>query len=129
VLAGVLLITPLVIPSAGNRMTSSGGLALRTPLPSLAASGDEGFAEALRIEPARVVDADSAEAWQHLPVPERGGGQRLPAWARRLARTLPHTTAAMLELDYLHRTHPALSTQLRGQLRWVAARTNGCRTE
>jgi hypothetical protein len=32
----------------------------------------------------------------------------------------------MLELDLLHRTHNPLPPRLRGQLRWVAAHTNGC---
>jgi alkylhydroperoxidase family enzyme len=48
-------------------------------------------------------------------------------WARALAVTLPHTTAAMLELDFLHRAKSPLEPRLRGQMRWVAARTNGCR--
>src|SRR4051812_30176715 len=43
------------------------------------------------------------EAWKRLPAAEKGGGKPLPAWARTLADALPRTTAAMLELDYLHR--------------------------
>jgi alkylhydroperoxidase family enzyme len=66
------------------------------------------------------------EAWQRLPRTEKGTGQPLPLWARTLVATLPHTTAAMLELDYLHRTGNALDPRLRGRLRWVAARTNQC---
>lgn len=68
----------------------------------------------------------SEQAWERLPAAERGAGQPLPVWARTLAPTLPRTTAAMLELDFLHRTHPALPARLRGQLRWVAAHTVGC---
>lgn len=70
---------------------------------------------------------DSAEAWKHLPTAEKGYGRALPIWARTLAKTLPHTTAAMLELDYLHRTKNPLEPRLRAQLRWVAARANHCR--
>jgi alkylhydroperoxidase family enzyme len=51
----------------------------------------------------------------------------LPVWARALAKTLPHTTAAMLELDHLHRARSPLDPKLRGQLRWVAARANRCK--
>lgn len=70
---------------------------------------------------------DYTEAWKRLPHAERGAGQPLPVWARALASTLPHTTAAMLELDFLHRARSPLGPKLRGQLRWVAARVNGCR--
>ncbi len=70
---------------------------------------------------------DSAEAWKHLPTARIGFGSPLPVWARALAKTLPHTTAAMLELDYLHRTKSPLDAQLRGRLRWVAAHENHCR--
>ena len=69
---------------------------------------------------------DSAGAWKRLPVPVKGGGQPLPAWARTLAGPLPRTTAAMLELDYLHRERSPLDTGLRAKLRWVAARAIGC---
>lgn len=66
------------------------------------------------------------ESWKHLPRPESGGGQTLPNWARSLARALPRTTAAMLELDRLHRTKNPLGPALRGKVRWVAADTNRC---
>jgi alkylhydroperoxidase family enzyme len=62
-----------------------------------------------------------------LPPAELGAGRPLPLWARALAGSLPHTTAAMLELDYLHRARSPLGPTLRGQMRWVAARANGCR--
>jgi alkylhydroperoxidase family enzyme len=75
---------------------------------------------------ARVPLLDNAEAWKRLPAAERGAGQPLPAWVRALARSLPRTTAAMLELDHLHRAGPALNPLLRGKVRWVAARANGC---
>ncbi|HEY7314822.1 MAG TPA: hypothetical protein VH643_36075 [Gemmataceae bacterium] len=127
VLACVLAITPLLMPPAANRMSSSGRVVLPSPLPSLTASGDEGFLDAIRLEQPHPLDAESAETWKHLPATERGMDQPLPSWARRLARTLPHTTAAMLELDYLHRARNPLEPRLRGQLRWVAAHTNGCR--
>jgi alkylhydroperoxidase family enzyme len=75
---------------------------------------------------ARVPLLSDAEAWRLLPAAEKGAGQPLPAWARALARSLPRTTAAMLELDHLHRAGPALDPLLRGKMRWAAARANGC---
>ena len=52
--------------------------------------------------------ASNDEAWKHLPRALTGGGARLPAWARATARDLPRTTAAMLDLDRLHRTKSPL---------------------
>jgi alkylhydroperoxidase family enzyme len=66
------------------------------------------------------------DAWRHLPPVAYGSGQRLPAWARALAGTLPRTTAAMLELDYRHRCRSPLNAQLGAELRWVAARASRC---
>jgi alkylhydroperoxidase family enzyme len=74
----------------------------------------------------RVPVPDNKEAWRRLPAAEKGAGQPLPAWARALAPSLPRTTAAMLELDYLHRARSPLDPKLRGKLRWVAARANRC---
>jgi alkylhydroperoxidase family enzyme len=75
---------------------------------------------------ARVPLPSDAEAWRRLPAAEKGAGQPLPAWARALARSLPRTTAAMLELDHLQRAGSALEPLLRGKMRWAAARANGC---
>jgi len=66
------------------------------------------------------------EAWKKLPPTEKGAEQPLPEWARMLAAPLPRTTAAMLELDYLHRARSPLDPVLRGQMRWVAAHANRC---
>lgn len=99
--------------------------------PSGAKDKGAGNAEAARhskeqIRP-RVPMLGHTDAWKRLPQVEQGGGQNLPSWARVLAATLPHTTAAMLELDFRNRTRSPLGPKLRGQLRWVAAHTNGCR--
>src|ERR1700736_5003204 len=67
---------------------------------------------------------DNADAWKHLPPAERGAGQPLPLWARALAGPLPRTTAAMLELDYLHRMKSPLDRKLRAQMRWEIAIAN-----
>jgi alkylhydroperoxidase family enzyme len=75
---------------------------------------------------ARVSLLDLADAWRHLPRAKQGGGQPLPNWARALARTLPQTTAAMLDLDRLHRTKSPLGPVLRAKMRWVAAQANRC---
>ncbi len=44
------------------------------------------------------------EAWAALPKADEGADSPLPTWARTLAPTLPHTTAAILELEYVYRT-------------------------
>jgi len=66
------------------------------------------------------------EAWQCLPRAETGAGQPLPIWARTLAPSLPRTTAAMLELDYLHRARGPLAPLLLGKMRWLVAHATGC---
>ena len=75
---------------------------------------------------ARVPLLSEPEAWKLLPLTGRGVGQPLPAWARALSRTLPATTAAMLELDYRHRVRSPLGPRLAGKMRWLAARANRC---
>lgn len=67
-----------------------------------------------------------SETWEHLPEPEEGGGGELPLWARALAVTLPRTTAAMLELDWVHRANSPIDPKLRGMMRWTVARANRC---
>ncbi len=74
----------------------------------------------------RFPPAKDEDAWKRLPAAEQGGGGPLPAWARALADALPRTTAAMLELDYLHRAKSPLGPKLAGRLRWVAAHANHC---
>lgn len=74
----------------------------------------------------RVPLLSDAEAWSALPRTESGEKPPLPNWARALARTLPRTTAAMLDLDRLHRTRSPLGARLRGRMRWVAADANAC---
>jgi alkylhydroperoxidase family enzyme len=67
-----------------------------------------------------------ADAWKVLPTALKGQGQPLPGWACMLAPSLPRTTAAMLELEYLHRVKSPLGQVLGAKMRWVAARANGC---
>jgi alkylhydroperoxidase family enzyme len=69
---------------------------------------------------------NNVETWKRLPPAEKGADQPLPVWARALATSLPRTTAAMLELDYLHRARNPLDAKLRGKMRWVAADASGC---
>lgn len=76
---------------------------------------------------ARVPLLADADAWKRMPATIQGGGGPLPSWARVLAGSLPRTTASMLELDYLHRARSPLDPFLRGRVRWVVARANGCR--
>jgi alkylhydroperoxidase family enzyme len=63
-----------------------------------------------------------AEAWQKIP-PKF---PPLPVWARTLVTPLPKTTAAMLELDRLHRAENPLGPVLSAKVRWIAADTIGC---
>jgi alkylhydroperoxidase family enzyme len=72
--------------------------------------------------PPRFPAADHDEAWKLLPRED----PPLPAWARILARPLPRTTGAMLELDYAHRVKNPLGPVLAGKLRWAAADAIGC---
>jgi alkylhydroperoxidase family enzyme len=90
-----------------------------------AASGWWGLAGPAAPAP-RVPALDDAAAWKCMPAAEKGGGKPLPVWARALARDLPQTTAAMLELDFAHRAGGPLEPKLRAKMRWVAARANRC---
>jgi alkylhydroperoxidase family enzyme len=74
----------------------------------------------------RVPLLDNKETWKRLPEAERGADQALPVWTRALVDALPRTTAAMLELDYVHRARSPLDPKLRGKMRWVAAHANRC---
>lgn len=86
---------------------------------------DSTFGQELRRYAApRIEVLSSAEAWKRLPPAETGAGEPLPAWACAFAQTLPQTTAAMLELDYLVRTTPQFSPLERGLIRLAAARVN-----
>lgn len=62
------------------------------------------------------------EAWKRLPRPT----PPLPAWAQILTASLPRTTAAMLQLDHLHRANNPLGAVQAGKLRWAVADTIGC---
>ena len=69
---------------------------------------------------------DNQAAWEHLPKTISGERDEvLPVWARILARPLPSTTAAMLEMDRVQRAENPLEPQLRAKIRWVAAQANG----
>lgn len=66
---------------------------------------------------------DNAQAWQRFDAAQPA----LPMWARSLVRTVPRTTAAMLDLDYLHRAENPAGVVLAGKLRWQVADALGCR--
>jgi alkylhydroperoxidase family enzyme len=86
--------------------------------PAAAAGGGASEAQA------RVPLLDNEDAWGRLPVEHDGPTPTLPNWARALARTLPGTTAAMLQLDHRHRDASPLDPALRARIRWVAAHSN-----
>lgn len=66
------------------------------------------------------------QTWSRLPPLDRGERQPLPVWARMLADSLPRTTAAMLELDALHRAHSPLGAVLAAKVRRAIAEANHC---
>lgn len=66
------------------------------------------------------------ETWARLPATTKGAGQSLPSWAKAVARHLPRTAAAMLELDFVQRTKSPLDPALRAKMRWVIANANHC---
>ncbi|WP_373652905.1 hypothetical protein [Schlesneria sp. DSM 10557] len=67
------------------------------------------------------------EAWKKLPEVVTRDGAELPVWVRAVASHLPRTAAAMLQLDYAHRTQSPLDPILRAKMRWVIAHANRCR--
>ena len=73
--------------------------------------------------PTRFEMLDNESAWQRLDAAQPA----LPMWARALVRTVPRTTAAMLDLDYLHRAENPVGAVLAGKLRWQVADALGCR--
>jgi prepilin-type N-terminal cleavage/methylation domain-containing protein len=76
--------------------------------------------------PPHVPVPNDAEVWKLLPPVEEGEEQRLPAWIRALAPTLPKTAAAMIDLDYAQRIESTLPPRLRARLHWVAADSHRC---
>ena len=66
------------------------------------------------------------ETWSRLPKATAGSGQPLPSWARAVAVHLPRTAAAMLKLDFAHRTKSPVDPVLRAKMRWVVADANHC---
>lgn len=66
------------------------------------------------------------ECWGRLPKTISGSGQALPSWARAIAIHLPRTAAAMLKLDFAHRTKSPVDPVLRAKMRWVIADANHC---
>ncbi len=73
-----------------------------------------------------VVILDDAEAWKRLPRAVSGSEQPLPVWARAVSVHLPRTAAAMLKLDFAHRTKSPFDPILRAKMRWVIANANHC---
>jgi alkylhydroperoxidase family enzyme len=71
---------------------------------------------------ARFPKLSNDDAWRRLP----RQNPKLPNWARVLAGSLPRTTAAMLELDAVHRAKNPLGPVVSGKLRWWAADALGC---
>jgi hypothetical protein len=60
---------------------------------------------------------DAKTSW-NLPMPQN---PPLPAWAIEVSKSLPRTTARMLELDYLHRANNPLGNALAAKVRLAVA--------
>jgi alkylhydroperoxidase family enzyme len=85
----------------------------------------EEIAPPAKKELGRVPVLSNTEAWAKLPAPvAEAPGSPLPVWVRALADAMPRTTAAMLELDNLHRAKSPLDPKLRAKMRWMAANAN-----
>lgn len=66
------------------------------------------------------------ECWKLMPAAADGSQPKLPAWIRMVAKEMPKTAAAFLELDYAQRASGSVEPKLRAAIRWVAANANGC---
>lgn len=64
------------------------------------------------------------EVWRMLPDPVGMAKPELPSWIRMIAREMPRTAAAFIELDYAQRMEGPVDRQLRAAMRWVAAKSN-----
>ncbi|XZE19090.1 deiodinase family protein [Pirellulaceae bacterium SH449] len=71
-------------------------------------------------------EINDQEIWNLLPPVVERDASHLPNWAIVMAHTLPKTTAALLELDYAHRTKNPIDAKLRAKLRYWIAFLNRC---
>jgi alkylhydroperoxidase family enzyme len=68
----------------------------------------------------------NAECWHKLPKTADGKTPALPSWIRMVAKEMPKTAAAFLELDLAQRTAGPVEPTLRAAMRWAAANANSC---
>jgi alkylhydroperoxidase family enzyme len=61
-----------------------------------------------------------------MPATVDGKTPALPSWIRMVAREMPKTAAAFLELDLAQRTAGPVEPKLRAAIRWAAAKANRC---
>ena len=66
------------------------------------------------------------ECWKRMPETISGDRKNLPNWVRAVAVHLPRTAAAMLQLDFAHRTKNPIDPVLRAKMRWMIAHANQC---
>jgi alkylhydroperoxidase family enzyme len=120
-LGGAVLLVAVLAPRGAltSRPTESPGAPAAESVGQQPNSSDTAHPSGLRFSP-----LSDAEAWALLPERKSGVPGPLPGWASVLVRTLPRTTAAMLELDHLHRTGHWHAPGLREQIRWAAARAS-----
>ncbi|MFN9444476.1 MAG: hypothetical protein ACK57Y_00410 [Pirellulaceae bacterium] len=67
----------------------------------------------------------SETCWETMPQSADGAKPPLPSWIRMVAREMPKTAAAFLELDYAHRVLGPVDRKLRAAMRWTTAKANG----
>jgi alkylhydroperoxidase family enzyme len=72
------------------------------------------------------VPPSDAECWRKMPTTVDGKTPALPSWIRMVAKEMPKTAAAFLELDLAQRTAGPVEPKLRAAIRWAAAKANGC---
>jgi alkylhydroperoxidase family enzyme len=84
----------------------------------------ERTAPAAAVEKSQIMS--DTEAWKILPEVIKGRDEPLPNWAKAVARQLPRTAAAMLQLDFAQRTKSPLDPKLRAKMRLVIAHANRC---
>lgn len=99
------------------RVLNMGAILSLTLMATLALAGED--ATCLRV-------LDDNQAWSRLPRLVQGQVEPLPVWARMLADSLPRTTAAMLELDAMHRDRSPLGAVLAAKARKTVAQANRC---
>ncbi|MFN7733881.1 MAG: deiodinase family protein [Pirellula sp.] len=115
-----------VIDTKGNVAFKSGRGPFGFKPPELEQALVMSLLESAPNEPAAANLSPQDPTWQLLPKTVHRSSEQLPNWVAPMAQHLPRTAAAMLRLDYAHRTKSPLDSKLRAKMRWVIANANRC---